>query len=470
MATVLIGGQWGDEGKGKIIDVLAPEFNTIVRFQGGANAGHTVKVDDKKYVLHLNPSGILHEETFNIIGNGVVIDPLTLKKEIDGLEKQGIPIKERLRISDRAHLILPQHRVLDAVRSKKKIGTTGRGIGPAYADKANRTGLRFGDAAKDFQKKIEENFELHKKEILDKAGGPEGVKEILEIVLKNEEDGSHLGEFYHPEHGLDIKKIGKVIGDILNKLSYTTCIVPYMLSRGDSDKILFEGAQGTLLDIDHGTYPFVTSSSATAGGACTGTGVGPTKINRVIGILKAYVTRVGEGPFPTELKDETGECLASKGGEFGATTKRPRRCGWFDAVLGDYSVRVNGMTEIILTKLDVLDELETIKICTGYRKKGETFVRSGHTKKEGDKTVHVDTGGKGKHPAFAWVPTTVEEMEEYECVYEELPGWQEDITECRKFGDLPSNAKAYVKKIEELIGCSISYISVGPKRDQIIKK
>lgn len=443
MAAVLIGGQWGDEGKGKVIDVLAPEFDTIVRFQGGANAGHTVKVEDKEYILHLIPSGILRENVTNIIGNGVVVDLLILKKEIDGLENQGIPAKQRMFISNRTQLILPTHRVLDAVRSKKKIGTTGRGIGPAYADKANRTGLRVADLYNNFQEKLEANFELYKKEILDKANGPAGLKDILENVLKNEKDGSHLGEFYHPEEGLDMKKVGQAMAAIAAEIKPLVKNVPYVLAEKDNNKILFEGAQGTMLDIDHGTYPFVTSSSATSGGSATGTGTGPNKITRVIGILKAYVTRVGEGPFPTELKDETGAHLAEKGGEYGATTKRLRRTGWFDAVIGRYSVIVNGMTEIILTKLDVLDELDTIKICVGYNIDGLTTTE---------------------------MPATSEDLAKIEPIYEEMPGWQKDTTSCKNFDDLPDNAKKYIAKLEELTGCKVSYISVGPKRDQIIKK
>ena len=417
---VLIGAQWGDEGKGKATDLIGTKVDYVARFNGGNNAGHTVVVGDESYALHLLPSGIISPNTTPVIGNGVVVDPEVLFQEIDGLESRGVDCS-RLLVSESAHIIAPYHRVLDKVTErflgKHKIGTTGRGIGPAYADKINRVGIRVHDLfnAEHLHDKVEAS--LHQKnQMLVKLYNrrPIDVDETTDELLK-------LGERLKPY------------------VANTSLVLNKALDEGKT--VLFEGGQATMLDVDHGTYPFVTSSNPTAGGACTGTGVGPTKITRVIGVSKAYVTRVGEGPFPTELFGEDGEWLRAQGHEYGVTTGRPRRCGWFDAVVNRYAAQVNGLTDIVLTKLDVLSEFDTIKVCVAYDCDGVRYT-----------SVPEHTA------AFARaVP-----------VYEELPGWKCDITGCRTFEELPQAAQDYVTYVENLAGCKVSFVAVGPDREQTI--
>lgn len=422
MNTVLIGAQWGDEGKGKVIDFLTEEADVVVRFQGGSNAGHTVVVGDKKYVLHLVPSGILHDGKHCVIGNGVVMDPFDLVKELDQVESWGFQLKGRFHISERAHMVMQWHRALDAAEEAaraegSKIGTTGRGIGPAYAAKVGRYGMRVGDILKP-------NF--------------------AEIVKMHTEDANAklraLGA-----HELDVDEMVRLYMPMAKALlPYVTDTVQFMhesLDKGMS--VLFEGAQATMLDIDFGTYPFVTSSNPTAGGACTGSGVGPRAIDRVIGVLKLYTTRVGEGPFPTELFDADGETLRSRGGEFGATTGRPRRCGWFDAVIARYAQRVNGIDFWAMTKLDVLDTFETVKICTGYRR-DDGFV-------------------------YQTFPADLDVLARCEPVYEELPGWQCETSKITNYNDLPENAKRYIDRILELVGGRLGVLSVGPARETTLR-
>ncbi len=419
--TVLVGAQWGDEGKGKIIDVLAPEVDVVVRFQGGNNAGHTVKVGDKKYVLHLLPSGMLHEGKQCVIGNGVVVDPAALAGEINELRERGIEIGDRLLISDRAHIVFPYHGALDACREAacredKKIGTTKRGIGPAYGDKMSRVGLRMGDL-------LDPEFP----QLLTERMGE--VNRVLEAMGAEPLDAAKLITGACEA----TRVIGPFIGDS----------IPFLdAAVRDGKSILFEGAQGTMLDIDFGSYPFVTSSNSTAGGACTGTGVPPNKIDRVLGVIKTYTTRVGEGPFPTELTDEVGELLAREGNEFGATTGRPRRCGWFDAVLARYSAMVNGFDVWAMTKLDVLDKLETIKICVAYECDGERY----------------DT-----------MPGNIRTLQRCTPVYEEMPGWQTPTCDCASFEDLPQAAKNYVKRLVELTGVKLGILSVGAQRKSTLR-
>jgi adenylosuccinate synthase len=418
--TIIVGSQWGDEGKGKIVDLLSKNYDIVVRYQGGANAGHTVEIEDKKYILHLIPSGILREGVICVIGNGVVIDPTALLEEIQLLEKHKIKIDGRLFISHNAHLIMPYHKLLDSIHESgnNKIGTTGRGIGPCYIDKYARKGIKIVDLLnkKYLEEKIRENL-LEKNNLLKKVYGHEelDVEEIIKQYLEFD------------------KAIDKYIKD-----------VPSYLSEAMSKKksILLEGAQGALLDVDHGTYPFVTSSSPTSGGACTGTGIPPTNITNVIGIVKAYTTRVGLGPFPTELVDAEGEKLRQLGFEFGATTGRPRRCGWFDAPLVKYSAMVNGIDSVAITKLDVLSNFENIKVCTGYKLNGK------------------------KLKSF---PTDFEKLSNVEPVYETLPGWNnKDITCCKSYNELPDQTKDYLSFISKQAGISVSIVSVGPKRDQTI--
>ncbi|WP_106396473.1 adenylosuccinate synthase [Actinocorallia populi] len=419
-AIVLVGAQWGDEGKGKATDLLGGKVDYVVRYQGGNNAGHTVVIGDKSYALHLLPSGILSPDVVPVIGNGVVIDPGVLLQEIDGLKARGIDC-ERLLISANAHLIMPHHRALDKVSErylgKARIGTTGRGIGPAYGDKIARMGVRVQDLFDPgiLQKKIELSLR-EKNQVLTKVYNrrPILVDPIVEEYLE-------YGERMRP-----------YVAD-------TELVVNRALDEGKV--VLLEGAQGTLLDIDHGTYPFVTSSSPTAGGACAGSGVGPTKVKGVIGILKAYTTRVGAGPFPSELLDEMGEYLRTTGGEYGVTTGRDRRCGWFDAVIARYAARVNGITDFFLTKLDVLSGLEQVPVCVAYDVDG----------------VRHDE-----------LPSTQTEFHHAKPILEYLPGWQEDITMAKSFDDLPPNAQAYVRRVEELSGAPISAIGVGPGRDQTL--
>ncbi|MBQ4092287.1 MAG: adenylosuccinate synthase [Firmicutes bacterium] len=419
-AIILIGSQWGDEGKGKITDFLAERSDVIVRSQGGNNAGHTVISGNEEYKLHLIPSGILYKDSLNIIGNGVVIDLAVLLDEMDQLKERGVSF-DHFYISDRAHLILPYHKVLDGLeedaKGDAKIGTTKRGIGPAYADKVNRVGIRVCD--------LMEFDEFERK---------------LKVVLKQKNTLLEKVYDHAPLDEAEIVAEFKVLAERVRPYVADTSVLLDGVLK-DNKKVLFEGAQAVHLDIDHGTYPFVTSSSPAAGGALTGTGVGPTKIDQVIGVAKAYTTRVGEGPFPTELFDETGEELRKVGHEYGVTTGRPRRCGWLDAVLLRYSVRVSGVTDLALTKLDVLDGLDEIKVCVGYRY------------------------GEEELSEF---PASLKRMENCVPVYETLPGWKEDITKCSSYDELPENAKAYIARVEELTGAPVSIVAVGPERNQTI--
>ncbi|MBQ2763491.1 MAG: adenylosuccinate synthase [Firmicutes bacterium] len=419
-AIILIGSQWGDEGKGKITDFLAERSDVIVRSQGGNNAGHTVISGNEEYKLHLIPSGILYKDSLNIIGNGVVIDLAVLLDEMDQLKERGVSF-DHFYISDRAHLILPYHKVLDGLeedaKGDAKIGTTKRGIGPAYADKVNRVGIRVCD--------LMEFDEFERK---------------LKVVLKQKNTLLEKVYDHAPLDKAEIVAEFKVLAERVRPYVADTSVLLDGVLK-DNKKVLFEGAQAVHLDIDHGTYPFVTSSSPAAGGALTGTGVGPTKIDQVIGVAKAYTTRVGEGPFPTELFDETGEELRKVGHEYGVTTGRPRRCGWLDAVLLRYSVRVSGVTDLALTKLDVLDGLDEIKVCVGYRY------------------------GEEELSEF---PASLKRMENCVPVYETLPGWKEDITKCSSYDELPENAKAYIARVEELTGAPVSIVAVGPERNQTI--
>ncbi|MDD2496695.1 MAG: adenylosuccinate synthase [Desulfitobacteriaceae bacterium] len=419
-AVVLIGAQWGDEGKGKITDFLAEKADMVVRYQGGSNAGHTVVVGDEEYKLHLVPSGILYPGTVCIIGNSVVLDIEVLISEIKELKERGISIAN-LRISDRAQVIMPYHKRLDEVQEESKgankIGTTKRGIGPCYMDKASRVGIRVCDLIDQglFEEKLSINL-AEKNTLFTKVYGVEGFQK--EPIIKQ------YGEF--------TEEIKDLIAD-------TSVLINDMVDAGK--KVLFEGAQGTMLDVDHGTYPFVTSSHPVAGGACIGAGIGPTKIDKVIGIAKAYTTRVGEGPFPTELFDETGKQIRDEGCEFGTTTGRPRRCGWFDAVVVRHSARLSGLTGLAVTKLDVLDKLDEIKICKGYEYQGRILKD---------------------------FPASLKVLAQCKPIYETLPGWKQDTTGTRSFNDLPENARRYLERIEELTGVKAVIVAVGPKRSQTI--
>jgi adenylosuccinate synthase len=423
MTTVVgVGAQWGDEGKGKIVDWLAPHADIVARFQGGNNAGHTLVVDGEKTVLHVVPSGILHEGKVNLIGPGVVVDPSILLGELAALIERGVlRDPSRLRVSGRAHVILPWHRALDAAREKAagkdSIGTTGRGIGPAYEDKVARRGVRVA-------------------ELLE----PDALRDKLDTVAKAK--NFELREFY----GADTVDVDALHADAVDwgrqleqYIDHTGRILDHSLRDGKN--VLFEGAQGTFLDIDHGTYPFVTSSNCVAGAVCAGSGIGPTKIDRVLGITKAYTTRVGAGPFPTEDEGEGGEALRKAGAEFGATTARPRRCGWFDAVVLREAVTVNGMTDMAINKLDVLSGFKELPIATSYKIDGK---------------VTED------------FPMTLGEVERAEPVYEMMPGWSEDVTRVRRLEDLPDNARRYIDRIEVLVDVQASFVSVGPGRDEII--
>jgi adenylosuccinate synthase len=418
---VILGAQWGDEGKGKVIDIFAPKFDYIVRYQGGNNAGHTVVIGEEEFILHLIPSGVLHKSKTCVIGNGVVVDPKALLEEIAMLEKKGIFVEDRLFISEEAHVIFPYHRRLDAIKEekKKKIGTTKRGIGPCYADKVARSGIRMVDLidGQILREKLEANLE-EKNAILEKIYGVEGFS--FDELFKE-----------YSEYAAKIKRYVTNTALLLNE------------ALGKRRSIMFEGAQGTLLDVDHGTYPFVTSSNSTSGGASTGTGVGPNKIDKVVGIVKAYTTRVGEGPFPTEFGPDLMERVRKKGREFGATTGRPRRCGWFDSVVVKHSVMVNGIDEIVVTKLDVLDDLAKIKICTGYRFEGKTY---------------------------SSFPSSIRVLDKCEPLYEELPGWMSDTTQVKSYGALPKNAKNYLKRIQNILKTKIVLISVGSERRQTFSK
>jgi adenylosuccinate synthase len=415
--TVLVGSQWGDEGKGKIVDLLSDQYHIVARYQGGANAGHTVEIGDKKYILHLIPSGILREDVICVIGNGVVIDPVALIEEIELLEKNGIKVAGRLFISHNAHLIMPYHKLLDSIHESgnNKIGTTGRGIGPCYIDKYARKGIKIVDLLnrKILEEKIRENLKEK--------------NNLLKKVYEHEE--------------LDIDEIVKQYIEFDKIIDPYIKDIPLYLNNAISDgkDILLEGAQGALLDVDHGTYPFVTSSSPTSGGACIGTGIPPNKISRVIGIVKAYTTRVGMGPFPTELNDDEGEKLREVGAEFGATTGRPRRCGWFDAPLVKYSAMINGIDCVAITKLDVLSSFEKIKVCVSYELDGKSI------------------------KSF---PTDYDKLSRVTPVYEELNGWEEDITICQSYSALPEKTKKYLAFITREAGVAINIVSVGPKRQQ----
>ena len=422
MNTVLVGAQWGDEGKGKVIDFLTEEADVVVRFQGGSNAGHTVVVGDKKYVLHLVPSGVLHEGKHCVIGNGVVMDPFDLMKELEQVESWGFELKDRFHISERAHMVMQWHRAIDraqeAVRAEgRKIGTTGRGIGPAYAAKVGRMGMRVGDILK---------------------------PKFLDIVREQVEEANVALKALGAQP-LDAEEMVKLYTPMVKALMpYVTDTVQFMHESLEAKKsVLFEGAQATMLDIDFGTYPFVTSSNPTAGGACTGSGVSPRSIDRVIGVLKLYTTRVGEGPFPTELFDEDGETLRKRGGEFGATTGRPRRCGWFDAVVARYAQRVNGVDFWAMTKLDVLDTFPVVKICTGYRR-DDGFV-------------------------YQTFPADLDALSRCTPVYEEMPGWQYETSHVTDYSELPENAKKYVNRILELVGGQLGVLSVGPARETTLR-
>ncbi|SFG90029.1 Adenylosuccinate synthetase [Desulfotomaculum arcticum] len=422
MSTViLVGAQWGDEGKGKVTDFLAQQAEMVVRYQGGNNAGHTVVVGDKVYKLHLIPSGILYSDKTCLIGNGVVIDPEVLLEEIDSLEKQGVSTAN-LRISPRAHVIFPYHKSMDMAeedrKGEQKIGTTCRGIGPAYTDKASRIGIRMIELVdrEELKAKLKDVIE-HKNDVLAKV-----------YNFKEQHDCQQVLELYSG------------FGERLKKhVSNVSILVNEAVDQGK--KVLFEGAQGTLLDIDHGTYPFVTSSSPIAAAACLGAGLGPTKINTVVGVAKAYITRVGEGPFPTELQGELGDQIRDRGHEFGTTTGRPRRCGWYDAVIARYAARVNGLSYLAITKLDVLTGLETLKICTGYKYKGEIL-------KE--------------------FPDSLKVLAQCEPVYQEFPGWQEDISSIDDYHQLPKNALEYMKQLEQLSGVPVAIVGVGPGRAQTL--
>lgn len=425
MVTAIIGGQWGDEGKGKMVDYYCQNADVVVRVQGGANAGHTVVVGDKQYILHLIPSGILNPKTVCVIGQGVVIDPATLIEEMKLLRGLGINIEGRLLISNRAHLVMPYHKQLDQLKEKiaagttAKIGTTGRGIGPTYMDKAGRTGVRVVDMLKPEQmkKKTEDNLIF--------------VNKILD------------GVYHSPQ--LEAKTI------VEEYLQYDKAMDPFITDTGaylnqalkENKTIIIEGAQGALLDIDIGTYPYVTASNTTAGGCSTGSGIGPTKIDKVVSIVKAYTTRVGEGPLPTELPVLEGNAIREKGKEFGATTGRPRRCGWFDAAVVKFACDSSGVDELIITKLDVLDDLKTIKICTGYAYQGKPL---------------------------KYFPADLEILSGVTPIYEELEGWQTNTTGAKKLSDLPANALKYLKRLEEVVEVPIKLISVGPERTQTIVK
>jgi adenylosuccinate synthase len=420
-AIVIVGAQWGDEGKGKATDLLGDDVDYVVRYQGGNNAGHTVVIGDESYALHLLPAGVLSRKATPVIGNGVVIDPAVLLEEIDGLQSRGVSC-DRLLISANAHLIMPHHIALDKVTERhlgsSRIGTTGRGIGPTYSDKAARMGIRVQD-------------------LLD----PGILAQKLELVLR--EKNQVLTKVYN-RRGIDAEVTATEYLHHFQRLQRyvadTGLVINQALDRGQV--VLLEGAQATLLDVDHGTYPFVTSSSPTAGGACVGSGVGPTRITKVVGIVKAYTTRVGAGPFPTELTDASGDWLRKNGHEYGVTTGRPRRTGWFDAVIARYSTRVNGITDYFLSKLDVLSGLERVPVCVAYDVNG----------------IRHDE-----------LPMTQTEFHHAVPVYEYLDGWWEDLSSAKEFEDLPPNAQSYVRALEDMIGAPLCGIGVGPRRDQTLQ-
>ncbi len=417
--VVIVGAQWGDEGKGKVVDVLAEEADIVVRYQGGANAGHTVDTGEKEFILHQIPSGILHDRTTCVIGNGVVLDPRTLFTELDQLAAQGIDIAGRLFVSDRAHLVLPYHQLLDAERDKsQKIGTTGRGIGPAYEDKTGRRGVRVGDLRY-----------------------PDRVRDLVtERIAGVNENLELLGSTARAS----LPDTLELLEGLAPRIVPLTCDTGLLLHRSlqEGKRILLEGAQGAMLDLDHGTYPYVTSSNTTAGGAVTGAGIGPKALDEILGIVKAYTTRVGNGPLPTEAGGAEEEKLREYGGEFGATTGRPRRCGWFDATVVRYSVRVNGLTGLAVTKLDVLDHFAEIPVGVGYDLDGE-FIEE--------------------------MPADLEALSRVKPRYEQLPGWQASTGAARQLADLPAEARVYLDRLQDLSGAPIRYVSVGTRRDQIIE-
>lgn len=422
-AFIVLGAQWGDEGKGKMTDYLAEEADVVVRFQGGNNAGHTVEVGDRQYKLHLIPSGILYDNKLNVIGNGVVVDPKALFEEIGYLEKEGVKVTpEKLIISDRAHLIMPYHRVLDVLkekaRGKNDIGTTGKGIGPCYTDKFERCGIRVCDLLHEdvFEEKLRENIKM-KNEYITKVLGGEAL-DVEEILAQYKQYAEKIRPF--------VKDTSVKVYDSIK----------------EDKTVLFEGAQGMLLDIDHGTYPYVTSSNTTAGGVSNGIGVGPNMITNAVGITKAYTTRVGKGPFPTELENETGEWIRTKGHEYGVTTGRSRRCGWLDLVIVKSAVRVSGLTSLAVTKIDTLAGLDKLKVCVGYKFNGEI----------------ID-----------YFPASLEDLAKCEPVYEEFDGWDDSVADARSYDEIPENAKKYLERISEFSGTRISIVSVGPKRDQTMR-
>lgn len=417
--VVVVGAQWGDEGKGKLVDVMAEKADLVVRYQGGANAGHTVVVGDRQVILHQIPSGILHPGVLCVVGNGVVLDPETLFAELDKVAAQGVDVSGRLFISDRAHVVLPFHKLLDRAREiQQQIGTTGRGIGPAYEAKIGRRGIRVADICRGT-----------------------GIREMLAVRI---DDANAQLRMMGSDELADLDahlRLVEVAAERLSPLAADTGRLVYRSLR-DGRKVLLEGAQGALLDVDHGTYPFVTSSTTTAGGAAVGVGIGPTEIDGVLGVVKAYTTRVGNGPLPSDAGPEAGEQLRQLGGEFGATTGRPRRCGWFDAVVVRYSAMVNGLTGLAVTKLDVLDTFAEIPVAVGYRLDGK---------------------------ACDWMPSDVDLIGRVEPIYEILPGWQQSTAGARTMADLPPAARAYVDRIQDLAETPVRYVSVGTRRDQIIE-
>jgi adenylosuccinate synthase len=422
-SLVVVGTQWGDEGKGKIVDILASSADLVARFQGGANAGHTVVIDQEEFILHLIPTGILHPHSICVLGNGVVIDPKVLLSEVDELKERGISVDGRLLISEAAHLTMPYHKLIDEAkevkRESRRLGTTHRGIGPTYTDKMGRVGIRAVDLL---------------------------YPGVLEAKLEaNVEEKNFLLEGYYDYEKADYERILEDYRGYSDRMKSwitdTSKVVNKFLSQGK--RVLFEGAQGGLLDVDFGTYPFVTSSNTTAGGACTGLGVGPCRVDAVMGVTKAYTTRVGTGPFPTEFSEELDEKVRVRGKEYGATTRRPRRCGWFDVLLVRRSVMVSGIEKVAVTKLDVLDEMGRLQICTGYEYKGATMSE---------------------------FPYQTAILDACRPVYETMEGWAKSTRDARSFGDLPAQARAYLDRIAELVGVEIVAVSVGPRRDQIVLK
>jgi adenylosuccinate synthase len=419
--VVVVGTQWGDEGKGKIVDLLSERAEVVVRYQGGHNAGHTVVIGDEVIVVHLLPTGILHPGKICIIGNGVVVDPAALIEEVESLTARGVDVSNRIHVSEAAHLIMPYHKAIEKESEKmkgtRKIGTTGRGIGPTYADKMARIGIRVADL-------------LH----------PSFFREKLAANLV---EMNYFLEKLYKVRGFDLEKVYEEYMGHARKIRDLISNTPILINRllDEGKKVLFEGAQGTHLDVDHGTYPYVTSSNSSAGGACTGTGVGPTRIRAVLGVAKAYTTRVGSGPFPTELKDKMGEVLRDRGKEFGATTGRPRRCGWFDAVSVRFAAKINGLAGLAITKLDILDGLEEVNVCTGYRHGGKVYDE---------------------------MPGQTRVLEECEPIYETLSGWKEPTTGITSYDKLPARARDYLDRLSDLTGCTVHLVSTSSRRGETI--